>query len=247
MIQKSLEGGVSILRMDRADKKNALTGDMYTVMAEALETGNTDDAVRCHVICGQPGVFTAGNDIADFLKYAGGGDLSNTPVLRFLRAIARNEKPLVAAVDGLAIGVGTTLLMHCDMVFASPSAIFKTPFVDLGLVPEAGSSVLGPQIMGHARAFELLCLGETFDAERAEQAGLVNWVVEDVDAAAMECARAIAAKPPQAMAISRRLLRGDRTALNDTIEEEARIFGERLSSPETIAAFQAFMSKKPKG
>ncbi len=247
MIQKSLEEGVSTLRMNRADKKNALTGEMYAVLAEALEAGNSDDAVRCHLICGQPGVFTAGNDIADFLKYAGGGDLSNTPVIRFLRALARNEKPLVAAVDGLAIGVGTTLLMHCDMVFATPGAIFKTPFVDLGLVPEAGSSVLGPRIMGHARAFELLCLGETFDAGRAENAGLVNRVVEDADAVALDCARAIAAKPPEAMAISRRLLRGDRSALNAAIEEEARIFGERLSSPETISAFQAFMTKKPKG
>ncbi len=247
MISKALEEGVSTLRMNRAEKKNALTGEMYTVMAEALEDGNTDDAVRCHLICGQPGVFTAGNDIADFMKYAAGGDLSGTPVVRFLRALARNEKPLVAAVDGLAIGVGTTLLMHCDMVFATEGAIFKTPFVDLGLVPEAGSSLLGPQLMGHARAFELLCLGETFDARRAEHAGLVNHVVEDVEAAALACAKAIAAKPPQAMAIARRLLRGDRTQLNAVVEEEAAIFGQRLSAPETMAAFQAFMSKKPKG
>lgn len=242
---RSLDGGVQTLRLDRPDKKNALTGSMYAGLAEALDSGNSDADVRCHLICGHPGAFTAGNDIADFLSRAKGGDLSDTPVIRFLKAITLNEKPIVAAVDGLAIGVGTTMLLHCDMVFASPGSIFKSPFVDLGLVPEAGSSFLGPMLLGHARAFELLCLGETFDAERAERAGLINRVVDgDVEAAALECARAIAAKPPEAMALSRRLLKGDPKALLARVEEEAAIFGSRLSAPETIAAFQAFMSRK---
>lgn len=242
---RSLDGGVQTLRLDRPDKKNALTGSMYAGLAEALESGNSDTDVRCHLICGHPGAFTAGNDIADFLSRAQGGDLSDTPVIRFLKALTLNEKPIVAAVDGLAIGVGTTMLLHCDMVFASPGSIFKSPFVDLGLVPEAGSSLLGPMLLGHARAFELLCLGETFDAERAERAGLVNRVVEgDVEAAALECARVISAKPPEAMALSRRLLKGDTKALLARVEEEAAIFGSRLSAPETIAAFQAFMSRK---
>lgn len=242
---RSLEDGVLILRLDRPDKKNALTGAMYAGLADALESGDTDADVRCHLICGHPGAFTAGNDIADFLSHAQGGDLGDTPVIRFLKALTLNEKPIVAAVDGLAIGVGTTMLLHCDMVFASPGSIFKSPFVDLGLVPEAGSSLLGPMLLGHARAFELLCLGETFDAERAERAGLINRVVAgDVEAAALECAKAIAAKPPEAMALSRRLLKGDTKALLARVEEEEAIFGSRLKAPETIAAFQAFMSRK---
>ncbi len=245
MIRITRQDGVQILRLDRPDKKNALTGAMYTDLAEALERGNTDPDIRCSLICGQPEVFTAGNDIGDFLQYAGKSGMTETPVVRFLRALVRNEKPLVASIDGIAIGVGTTLLMHCDMVFASPRALIRSPFVDLGLVPEAGSSLLGPQLMGHARAFELLCLGNAFSAEKALRAGLVNEVVEgDVDAAALACAREIAAKPPEAMALSRKLLRGDTEALFERVEEEIRIFASRLSAPETIAAFQAFMSKK---
>ncbi|MET1414121.1 crotonase/enoyl-CoA hydratase family protein [Roseibium sp. HPY-6] len=245
MIRKSFENGVQTLRLDRPEKKNALTGAMYTDLAEALEAGNENKELRCHLICGQPEVFTAGNDIGDFLQYAGRSAMSETPVVRFLRALVRNEKPLVAAVDGLAIGVGTTLLMHCDMVFASPRAFIRSPFVDLGLVPEAGSSLLGPQLMGHARAFELLCLGKPLNAEQAERVGLVNAIVEtDVDAEALACAQEIASKPPEAMALSRKLLRGNTDALSDRVEEEIKIFASRLSAPETIAAFQAFMSKK---
>lgn len=247
MIRKSLEDGVQILRLDRTDKKNALTGTMYSDLAEALEAGNSDAGIRCHLICGQPEVFTAGNDIGDFLSYAGKSGLTNAPVARFLRALLNNEKPLVASVDGIAIGVGTTLLLHCDMVFASPRAVFRSPFVDLGLVPEAGSSLLGPRLMGHVRAFELLCLGNGLSAEKALAAGLVNDIVAgDVDAAALDCARAIAAKPPEAMAISRKLLRGDKAELSERMEEEIRIFAGRLSAPETIAAFEAFMSKSGK-
>ncbi|MEO9529427.1 MAG: crotonase/enoyl-CoA hydratase family protein [Roseibium sp.] len=245
MIRISQENGVRTLRLGRQEKKNALTGQMYTDLAEALESGNSDDTVRCHLVCGQPEVFTAGNDIGDFLQYAGKSGLGETPVVRFLRALVRNEKPLVAALDGIAIGVGATLLMHCDMVFASPRTLIRSPFVDLGLVPEAGSSLLGPQLMGHARAFELLCLGRAFSARKAEMAGLVNEVVEgDVDAAALACAEEIAAKPPEAMALSRKLLRGDTQKLSERVEEEIRIFASRLSAPETMAAFQAFMTKK---
>lgn len=245
MIRKTHQDGVQILRLDRPEKKNALTGQMYSDLAEALETGNTDAGIRCHLICGQPEVFTAGNDIGDFLQYAGKVAIDETPVVRFLRALVRNEKPLVASIDGIAIGVGTTLLMHCDMVFASPRALIRSPFVDLGLVPEAGSSLLGPQIMGPARAFELLCLGNAFSAEKAVQAGLVNEMVEgDVDAAALACAMEIASKPPEAMALSRKLLRGDTSRLSERVEEEIRIFASRLGAPETIAAFQAFMMKK---
>ncbi len=245
MIVRSLEDGVQTLRLNRPEKKNALTGAMYTDLAEALENGNSDSEVRCHLVCGQPEVFTAGNDIGDFLHYAGKTGLAETPVVRFLRALVRNTKPIVASVDGIAIGVGTTLLMHCDMVFASPRAVLRAPFVDLGLVPEAGSSLLGPHLMGHARAFELLCLGHAFSADKALSAGLVNEVTENgVDDAALACAREIAAKPPEALALSRKLLRGDTQALSDRVEEEIAIFASRLGAPETIAAFQAFMAGK---
>lgn len=247
MITQSLEDGVRILRLDRLEKKNALTGEMYTDLAAALESGNTDDTVRCQLICGHPEVFTSGNDIGDFLQYAGKVQMSDTPVVRFLRALVTNQKPLVASVDGIAVGVGATLLMHCDMVFASPRAMIRSPFVDLGLVPEAGSSLLGPQLLGHARAFELLCLGRPVSAEKACRAGLVNEIIEeDVEAVALACAKEIAAKPPEAIALSRKLLRGDTSGLAERVEEEAAIFAQRLASPEAIAAFQAFMAKKSK-
>ncbi|MFD1695160.1 crotonase/enoyl-CoA hydratase family protein [Roseibium aestuarii] len=245
MIERTLKDGVSLLRLSRPEKKNALTAQMYTDLSEALEDGRDNPDVRCHVIAGVPGAFTAGNDIADFIKMASSpGGMMATPVIRFLKALCHNEKPMVAAVDGLAIGVGTTLLFHCDMVFATPKSLFKTPFIDLGLVPEAGSSLLGPLTMGHQRAFELLCLGEGFSAERAHAAGLVNHIGEDAEAQAMACAARIAAKPPEAMRLSRDLLLGDRAALIARVEYEAHIFAERLLSPETQAAFQAFMSRK---
>lgn len=247
MIRISLENGVQTLCLDRPEKKNALTGQMYTDLAKALENGNTDDNVKCQFICGQPGAFTSGNDIGDFLQFAGKMQMSETPVYRFLRALVGNQKPMVASVDGIAVGVGATLLMHCDMVFASPSAVIHTPFIDLGLVPEAGSSLLGPKIMGHARAFEMLCLGRPFSAEKAYQAGLVNEVVEDdVDAVAKACALDIAAKPPEAMALSRKFLWEETGTLSERVDAEAEVFSSRLTSPEAIAAFQAFMTKKSK-
>lgn len=245
MIRVERRGRVGVVTLDRPQKKNALTGAMYDGLAEALEAGNGDETLGCHVIAGQPGAFTAGNDIADFLQSATGGDISGAPVVRFLRALAACEKPIVAAVDGLAIGVGTTMLFHCDMVFATEGSLFKTPFLDLGLVPEAGASLLGPQRMGHARAFELLCLGEGFSAERAREAGFVNHIVtaEDLLPRAVGAAEAIAAKPAEAMRISRALLVGDRGALRARMEEEIRLFAERLTSREAMAAFTAFMQK----
>jgi len=245
MITTTLEDGVQTLRFDRPEKKNAITGDMYTELAEGLERGNDDDAVRCHLIGGTPGAFTAGNDIGDFLRFAAATGLDGTPVIRFLKALALCEKPIVAAVDGLAIGVGTTLLLHCDMAFATPRSTFKSPFVDLGLVPEAGSSLLGPLTLGHVRAFELLCLGRSFDAQKALETGLINQVVDEdnLEMTAQACAEEIAGKPPAAMHLSRNLLKGDRDMLVARIDEEARLFTERLASDEAKAAFMAFMAK----
>ena len=251
MIETGISGGVQHIRLNRPEKKNALTGEMYTAFAEALERGNTEESgVRVHLVSGVPGAFTAGNDIGDFLAFASRGSVSDAPVARFLRALVACDRPIVAAVDGLAIGVGTTMLLHCDMVLASPRSLFRTPFIDLGLVPEAGSSLLAPALMGHARAFELLCLGEAFDAEAACRAGMVNRIVaeEDLEAAAKAVADSVAAKPREALAISRRMLLGDRSVLARRVEEEIAAFATRLVSPEAAAAFKAFMDRaRPSG
>ncbi|WP_346433032.1 enoyl-CoA hydratase-related protein [Breoghania sp.] len=212
MIRVETNDGIRTIRMDRPEKKNALTAAMYDDMAAALKEANGSDDVRVSLILGAPGAFTAGNDIADFLKVAETGEGLGTEVIRFLKAVAGSEKPVLAAVDGLAIGVGATMLMYCDMVFATPRSQIHTPFLDLGLVPEAASTLLAPAIMGPQRAFELLCLGAPLDGEAAHRAGLVNHVVAEaeIEAAAMTAARTIAAKPPAALAIARRFLRGDR-------------------------------------
>ena len=238
------EGGVRSVRMTRGEKKNAITGAMYTAMAEALETGNGDAAVRAILFLGVPGAFSAGNDIADFLAMSSGGELG-APIIRFLKALARSEKPMVAGVDGLAIGIGTTLLLHCDLVYASPGSVFRTPFVDLGLVPENASSLLAPRLMGHQRAFELLCLGAPFTADKAHGAGFVNEIVEaeDLEEKARTMAATLAGKPVEAMAIARRLVKGAPDDVLARIDEEAVAFRERLASPEARAAFMAFLAK----
>ena len=191
----SREAGVAIIAITRPDKKNALTGSMYDAMTAVLSLSSNEAAIGAVLLTGSNGVFTAGNDINDFLSYR--GDIANSPGLRFIKALARFEKPLVAAVDGPAIGIGATLLLHCDLVYASPSATLKIPFVDLGLTPEAGSSVLLPRRCGMARASELLLLGEEISAERAESFGLVNAIVpaQDLRGHAVEKAKALAAKP----------------------------------------------------
>jgi enoyl-CoA hydratase/carnithine racemase len=234
--------GVLTITMNRASKKNALTTGMYTAMADALEAAQKDDT-RAVVITGSEGVFCAGNDIGDFIKSASGDASAMKATLRFLAVLSRFEKPLIGAVDGLAIGVGTTMLMHCDLVVATGRSVFQTPFVDLGLVPEAGSSWLAPRLMGHANAFAMLGLGQKFTADEAHHAGLINKVVLDEKVEAAELAEALAAKPPEALKISRDLVRGDRSELYARMDEEAKLFGERLKSGEAQAAFMAFMSK----
>ena len=238
--------GVVTLRFNRPDKKNAITRAMYRTMADTLTAANGDDSVRALVILGTPGCFTAGNDLADFMAVAVNGGLG-AEVLAFLDAMARLEKPLLAAVDGLAIGIGATLQLHCDLTFASPRAMFKTPFVDLALVPEAGSSLLGPQIMGHQRAFAMFAMGEAFSAEEARAAGLIYKVVaeDSVEAEALAAAARLAAKPPQALKIARALLRkSDGAAVIARIAEEAEHFSAQLRSDEAKAAFQAFFQRK---
>lgn len=243
------DGAVAVLRLDRPDKKNALTAPMYTAIAGAWRAAEADADVAVHLWLGLPGAFTAGNDIEDFVAMARTGALGGE-ILDFLRTLASLEKPLVIGVDGLAIGVGTTALLHADLVIASDRSLFRTPFTDLGLVPEAASSLLGPRRLGHAVAFELLCAGAPFDAARAASVGLVNRVVgaEALEPTARETARALAAKPRAALAAGRRLLREvpgcGRAEILARIEAEAAEFATRLASPEAAAAFAAFAARK---
>jgi enoyl-CoA hydratase/carnithine racemase len=237
------ESGIQVLRLNRPEKKNALTSAMYKVLAESLNAANSDDAIAVTVILGQPGIFCAGNDIADFLAASqGGGPLWG---MEFIKALAECDKPLIAAVDGPAIGIGTTLMLHCDLVFASPRAVFQTPFVDLGLLPEAGSSLLGPRVLGHVRAFELLAMGAPWTAQQAKDAGLVNQLVEpeDLEGVALKAADALAQKPRQALRLARRLLRGDVAEVKSRMQEEGALFLERVKSEEARDAFMAFLQK----
>lgn len=241
-----IRDGAHVIRFARPEKKNALKSFMYTAIRESLIAADADEAVVAHVFIGSDGVFTAGNDIGEFAeRSSGSGELSNH-VQEFIRHLPHVKKPIIAAVDGLAVGIGTTLLLHCDLVYATPAASLRTPFLNLGLVPEAGSSLLAPLRMGHPRAFEMLILGEPFDAERAREAGLVNAVVpaEELEAKAMDAVARLAAKPPEALVLGRALLRGDATAVSARIEDEIRIFGERLQTPEAREAFAAFFEKR---
>lgn len=242
----SIRDRIQIIRFTRPDKKNALKSTMYTAMTDALVAGDASPNVVAHVFVGSGGIFSAGNDIAEFIERATGASSLSNQVLGFIRYLPLIRKPVIAAVDGLAVGVGTTMLLHCDLVYASPTASLRTPFLDLGLVPEAGSSLLAPLRMGYARAFELLVLGEAFSAERAREAGIVNAVVpaDQLEATALKAAARLAAKAPEALSLSRRLMRGDTSAIVARIDEEAQIFGERLSSPEAREAFAAFMEKR---
>lgn len=236
--------GVSTLRIERPDKRNALTSHMYDIMSDALAFGESSSRVRCFLIMGMPGIFSAGNDITELRTFAEQGAIGDSAI-HFLKTLALLDKPVVAAVDGLAVGIGTTLLFHCDYVVASEWASFSAPFVDLGLTPEAGSSLLVPRLMGHQRAFELFVMGEQFDAQRAYQAGFVNKVVsaEDVEPVAGAAARAIAAKPPEAVRTALKLMRGDRFDVVQRIVKEASNFGELLRSPAARDALQAFIDR----
>lgn len=240
------EGPVRTVRMNRPEKKNALTLPMYDAMAAGIENAGQDPALRCLLIAGAPNGFCAGNDINDFIGMAMGSGALGAPILRFLYALVRCEKPVVAAVQGNAVGVGTTMLLHCDHVVADDNARFSTPFVGLGLVPEAASSLIAPRLMGQARAFSLLVMGRPLDAAAAKEAGLINTVAvaDAVEGEAMRAAREIVALPPQGVLASRRLMRGHPDEIVARIDEEAELFKTRLTSAEARAAFEAFMTRK---
>jgi enoyl-CoA hydratase/carnithine racemase len=236
---------VTTLTINRVDKKNSFTSAMYAACADALEQAKADVAVRVVVIQGDVTVFSAGNDIGDFL----GNPPRNTeaPVFRFLRAIASFPKPLIAAVCGPAVGIGTTLLFHCDLVYAGDNAAFSMPFVNLGVCPEAGSSLLVPQMMGYHRAAEALLLGEPFMAEAALEVGLVNRIVPPTEAngLAQTQARKLAAKPLSSLLETKRFMKqGQMAQVLARIEEESVSFGRMLGEPAAKEAFTAFMEKR---
>jgi enoyl-CoA hydratase/carnithine racemase len=241
------DDGILRIVMNRPEKKNALTVAMYSALTDAVKTAQKDSTVRVIVICGAGGCFTSGNDLKDFLDSPPKDE--NSPVFAFMAAMHRAEKPVVAAVSGLAVGIGVTMLLHCDLVYAGAGTRFLMPFVNLGLCPEAGSSFLLPLLAGHRRAAELLLLGETFSAEKAREAGLVNAVVDDAEVLnyAMAQARKLTAKPQASVRLTKAMLKkANARIVAQTITEEARLLTERLMSPEAGEAFNAFFEhRKP--
>ena len=248
-IKTGTANGVAQIEIARPEKKNALTVAMYTAMAQALDAARADNAVRAVLITGQPGIFTSGNDIEDFMTRTppAGGDPLDTPVFDFMRALMDCDKPVVAAVTGAAIGIGTTMLLHCDFVYVSDEARLAMPFVTLGLVPEFASSAIVPQLMGQRRAAQTLLLGEPFTPEQAVEFGIASAVIPAGEV--VNHARRIAEKfnllPMGAVREAKQLLRApQREAFVQTIRSENAVFARRLKSPETMEAFQAFFQKR---
>jgi enoyl-CoA hydratase/carnithine racemase len=241
-----VQDGVQVMRLLRADKKNALTGPMYDAMSAALDASETNDDIAAHVFIGSGGVFTAGNDINDFMRRASDGSQDVAPSQMFIQRLPKVSKPMIAAVDGLAIGIGTTMLLHCDLVYASEQARLHVPFVSLGLVPEAASSLLLPRRVGHALAAEMILLGVPLAAARAREVGLVNAIVPAAELRGHALARAtdLARQPPQALRLSRALLRGDRSDVDARIAEEATHFAACLAHPEAREALTAFVQRR---
>jgi len=239
------EAGICTLTLNRLARKNSLTSAMYSALADALLAAQADAAVRVAVIQGHETVFSAGNDIGDFLSNPPQG--ADAPVFRFLHGLNSFPKPLLAAVCGPAVGVGTTMLLHCDLVYAGDNAMFSMPFVNLGLCPEAASSLLVPRLMGHARAAETLLLGEPFSAESAMEWGLVNRIVPptEANALAQQQARKLAAKPLSSLVETKRLLKlGQGPVVAERMAQEAASFGRMLTEPAAREAFTAFMDKR---
>lgn len=238
------EGGVIEITFSRPAKKNAITNAMYGAIADALVAARNDDKTRAVLFAAEGDFFTSGNDIKDFAAQASGGFEGPRHVARFLEELISADKPLVAAVQGHAVGVGATMLLHCDLVFVAEEARLTTPFVDLGLVPENASSLTMPARLGHARAFAMLGLCEPLSGREAAAFGLANAALPAVEvrARARAAAEALAQKPPEALKLTKRLMR-DRDALLARMREEGEIFAERLQSPEAAAAFAKFLQR----
>ncbi|WP_312835660.1 enoyl-CoA hydratase [Comamonas sp.] len=244
-IRVLVEAGICTITFNRVAKKNSLTGAMYLALADILQQAASSSDVRVVLFQGDASVFTAGNDLGDFLHGPKPDD--NAPPFQFLQALAAFPKPIVAAVCGPAVGIGTTMLLHCDLVYAGDNAMFSLPFVNLGFCPEGASSLLLPQLMGHQRACEALLLGDPFMAEAALEVGLVNRVVPPTECNTIAQAQAakLAAKPLASLMASKRLLKsGQMAAVQSRIAEEGRVFADLLQQPAAKEAMQAFMEKR---
>jgi enoyl-CoA hydratase/carnithine racemase len=244
-IEVERERGLLTLRLNRPEKKNAPTRAMYSHLAEALKQADADPEINAVLITGSAECFTAGNDIADFVQQPPGN--LDSPVFHFMLNLLECRKPVIAAVAGAAVGIGTTMLLHCDLVYVSRDARLRMPFVNLGLCPEFGSSLILPRLLGHAKAAELLLLGEGFSGEQAAQWGIATEALgsgEAVLAKAREMALRFESLPPEAVRISKQLMKApDRDQLRKVIEEEGALFTQRLRSPEAMAALSAFISR----
>lgn len=240
----SLDAGVLTLRMNRPEKKNALSAGMYEAFAAALSEAETGTTVRCIVICGVPGAFSAGNDLESFV--ASQSATGPRPAHALIRALTDSTVPLVAAVDGVAVGIGTTLLFHCDFVLATPAAKFSLPFVNLGLCPEAGSSLLLPRLAGYHHAARLLMLGEAFDAAEASRLGLVHEICasDEVEARAQTLAAKLAAKPRQALRATKALLKRTAEPVATRVDAEIELFSALLTTPAAREIMNAFLEKR---
>ena len=244
-IRTETADGVLTLTFDRLDRKNAITAAMYQTLADALVAAETDPAIRVIVLAGHESVFTAGNDLEDFMKNPPKDE--SAPVHQFLKAISRATKPLIASVSGAAVGVGTTMLLHCDLVYASETAKLSMPFAQLGLCPEAASSLLLPQLAGYHRAADKLLFGEPFDATEARELGLVNRVLPagELDAFVRTQARKLTLLPPASLRATKRLMKGGATPqIAERMSVEGKQFGEMLRAPEAREAFTAFFEKR---
>jgi len=245
LIKSETRDRVARIRFDRLDKKNAITVEMYAMLGSALAAAEADAQVRAVLLHGTAECFTAGNDVADFLRAP--RSPGSSPARALFDVLPQMKKPVVAAVGGPAVGIGTTLLLHCDLVYAAPNARFQLPFVPLGIVPEFGSTFLLPVLAGYQRAAELLLLGQPFTAEKAHEAGIVTRVVpqEKLLEHALQIAMALAALPPESIRLTKRLMKSRYAqTLAAAIDEETRIFTERLSSPEAKEAMSAFLEKR---
>ena len=240
------ERGTRVITLRRPGKKNAITQDMYQQMRSAIDTAQNNPDIRCMIITGGSGVFTAGDDIDDFMHADTSRPETLSEAAKFLYSLALNVKPIIAAVDGASIGMGTVMLFHCDYVLASNAATFSAPYIHLGLVPVGAASLLMPSTMGYQRAFAMLVMGRTFSAAEAHAAGFVNTVVSPghTEVEARKVAREICKLPAEAIATSRKLLRTPAEELTRRIDQEGHLFGERLKSDEAVAAFNAFASRK---
>lgn len=243
-ITTTAKDGIFTIHINRPEKKNALTIDMYQDMTDALKTAAQDPDTQVIMFTGNKDAFCAGNDLQDFLTNPPQDD--NSPVIQFLHTLSETELPIVAAVDGVAVGIGVTMLLHCDFVYMSEDATLSLPFVNLGLVPEAGSSMLLPRLAGHQRAAEMLMLGESFTPEDAKEFGLVNAIcpATDLHATAMKTAKKLAEKPRNALLQTKALMRREFESVTKRISKEATVFKDCLKSPETHEALSAFSEKR---